>query len=77
MISYSHWDVEYQGGDRATTNAIIAEAVKRRRRSVRQTMLGKHVQIRVPAKFSGDKGARKRYIEGYIDGFSALLASFD
>lgn len=77
MIKYNHWDIEYQGGDKAITDTLISEAVRRIRESTQQRIIDQHIPISVPSELAEDKQLRERYIEGYIDGFAAMVASFN
>lgn len=77
MIPYYHWDIEYQGGERAISDAIIAESVKRIRKSTQQIINDQHIQIIIPDKYKKGKLFEETYIIGYIDGFSALVAQFN
>jgi len=77
MIKYHHWDIEYQGGNKAITDTLIVEAVRRIRESTRQRMVDLHIQIPVPSEYAEDKQLRERYAEGYVDGFVGMAASFN
>lgn len=77
MISYNHWDIEYQGGEKDISDAVITEAVRRTRESIQRLIADWHIQITIPDKYRKGELLEKTYIVGYIDGFSALVASFN